>query len=257
MSILHEASLPLLEIDGKVATITLRKPEFANRLGVDDLNLIAQYVEKVNQEESVMVLRLIAQGTYFCSGFDLKALGGDDSPSSLIFGHTVDILEKARPITIAAIQGGLYGGGSDLGLACDFRIGTPATNMFIPAAKLGLHFYPGGLRRYVERIGVTKAKEVFLLAKHFDADELFNMGFLTHLVPQEELEQFVENLTRNITAMAPLAMMTVKKHLNLIASQDVRVEEITQLVRLSEQSEDIREGVLAWKEKRAPIFNGR
>ena len=65
-------------------------------------------------------------------------------------------LEDARPVTLALIQGGVYGGGTDLALACDFRFGTPEADMFMPAARLGLHFYPRGLERYVSRLGVVK-----------------------------------------------------------------------------------------------------
>lgn len=249
-------SKPKLIIEEKVATVILSKPEFANRLSVDDLKEIQKHINYVNQLDSVQVLRFFAEGKYFCSGFDLKAFGDDDSPTTLIFGETIDAIEAARPITIAAIQGGVYGGGTDLCIACDFRVGTKDTNMFIPAAKLGLHFYPGGLRRYVNRIGLDKSKEVFLLAKHYDADDLFSMGYLTHLIEREQLNETVNELTAELSKMAPLALIPVKKHLNLIANGEFDYDEITRLVKQSESSSDIKEGVLAWAEKRAPEFKG-
>src|SRR5690606_30809646 len=105
-----------------------------------------------------------------------------DAPSSLFFGETVDLIEKARPITIAAVNGGAYGGGTDLCLACDFRIGIPESNMFMPAAKLGLHFYPGGMSRYVSRLGLNQAKRLFLTAQKINAQEMLAIGFLTEVV---------------------------------------------------------------------------
>ncbi|WP_257998105.1 enoyl-CoA hydratase/isomerase family protein [Oligella urethralis] len=249
-------SKPSLVIEGKVATITLKKAEFANRLSVEDLKEIRQHIERVNQLDSVLVLRILAEGKYFCSGFDLKAFGADTSLSTLQFGETVDAIESARPITIAAIQGGVYGGGTDLCIACDFRVGTNETNMFIPAAKLGLHFYPGGLRRYVNRVGLDKSKEIFLLAKHYAAEELKSMGFLTHLVKKDDLSKTIQEITNKLSQMAPLALLPVKKHLNLIANNEFQIEEITQLVKASEASNDIKEGVSAWAEKREPIFKG-
>lgn len=248
--------LPLLDIEGKVATITLNNPHVANRLGVADLNEIQRHLSVVNQSRSVLVLRFFATGNYFCSGFDLKAFGADHSPSSLLFGETVDLIEHARPITIASIQGGIYGGGTDLCLACDFRVGTQNINMFVPAAKLGLHFYPGGLKRYVKRLGVDKAKEIFLLANEFTAHELYAMGYLTHLVESENLTPLVDTITRNLSAKAPLALSSVKKHLNLIADNNFDPDAIIELVKKSEQSADIQEGIAAWKEKREPIFKG-
>lgn len=249
-------SKPKLEVEGKIATITLSKSKFANRLNVEDLKEIQKHISYVNQLDSVLVLRFFAEGKYFCSGFDLKAFGAEDSPSSLVFGETVDAVESARPITIASIQGGVYGGGTDLCIACDFRVGTEESNMFIPAAKLGLHFYPGGLRRYVNRVGLNKSKEIFLLAKHFYADEMYSMGFLTHLVEREQLNEKVDELTMELNRMAPLALATVKKHLNLIAYGEFDSEEIIELVKRSESSSDIKEGVLAWAEKRTPSFKG-
>jgi len=109
----------------------------ANRLGPSDLDVLAQHINTVNQSPDVLVLLLRAQGKYFCSGYDIGALGDTSAPSSLYFGQTVDRLEAARPITIAVIDGGVYGGGTDLALACDFRVGTPKANMFMPATKLG------------------------------------------------------------------------------------------------------------------------
>ena len=128
--------------------------------------------------------------------------------------------------------------------------------MFIPAAKLGLHFYPGGLRRYVNRVGLDKSKEIFLLAKHYAAEELKSMGFLTHLVKKDDLSKTIQEITNKLSQMAPLALLPVKKHLNLIANNEFQIEEITQLVKASEASNDIKEGVSAWAEKREPIFKG-
>lgn len=247
---------PTLDIQGKTATITLCNPQYANRLSVEDLNEILKHIDHVNQLDSILVLRFMAEGKYFCSGFDLKAFVEEDGPSSLLFGDVADAIESAKPITIAAIQGGVYGGGTDLCIACDFRIGTEDVNMFIPATKLGLHFYPGGLRRYVNRVGLDKSKEILLLAKHFYAEELYSMGFLTHLVEKDQLLAKTNELTEQLTQMAPLALLPVKKHLNLIANGDFRTEEIIELVKRSEVSSDIKEGVLALAEKRVANFKG-
>src|SRR5690606_21909380 len=147
-----------------IATIRFRKPAQANRLSPDDLATLRAHIATVNQEKNVLVLRFKGEGKYFCSGYDISSLAAVDAPSSLRFGETIDIIEMARPVTIAAIHGGAYGGGTDLSLACDFRVGTPAANMFMPAAKLGLHFYPGGMSRYISRLGLNQAKRRFVTA---------------------------------------------------------------------------------------------
>lgn len=257
MSSVLQTGMPELLVQERVATITFSKPDYANRLSPDDLAELRRHVAAVNADERILVLRFVARGKYFCSGYDISSLADAEAPSSLYFGETIDVIEQARPVTIAAIQGGVYGGGTDLCLACDFRVGTTQANMFMPATRLGLHFYPGGLQRYVSRLGLNTAKRLFLTAEKLDAAEMLRIGFLTALAEPSELEARVEALTAVLLDMAPIALVGVKKHLNLIARGDVRKDEIEALVRLSEHSWDIAEGARAWKEKRPPRFTGK
>ena len=210
----------------------------------------------VNANAEVLVLRFIADGKYFCSGYDISSLAADSAPSSTYFGDTVDLIEQARPVIIAAINGGVYGGGTDLCLACDFRIGVTGANMFMPATKLGLHFYPGGMVRYITRLGLNNAKKLFLTSEKIEADEMLSMGFLTELVLPEQLGARVEALSEQLAGMAPLSLLGIKKHLNLIARGQLDESEIRRAVAISEKSNDIKEGALAWKEKRKAKFTG-
>jgi enoyl-CoA hydratase len=247
---------PKLTVEGAIATITLANPAFANRLSPNDLLQIREHLEIVNKNESILVLRFVAQGKYFCSGYDISSLAADSAPSSLYFGETIDLIEAARPVTIAAVNGGVYGGGTDLCLACDFRVGSMSANMFMPAAKLGLHFYPGGMVRYVTRLGLNHAKRLFLTAEKIEAQEMHEIGFLTELVDPATIEQRVDALSDQLAAMAPLALLGIKKHLNLIARGRVETSAIEQAVLESERSKDIQEGAAAWKEKRKAKFTG-
>jgi len=253
---LGDAAMPELVLDGAMATIRFRRPEVANRLSPDDLCVLRQHIETVNRRDEVLVLRFVGEGKYFCSGYDISSLAAADAPSSLFFGETVDLIESARPVTIAAVSGGVYGGGTDLCLACDFRIGVPESNMFMPAAKLGLHFYPGGMQRYLSRLGMNQAKRLFLTAEKIDAQEMLAIGFLTELVASGQLEPRLDQLSSLLAGMAPIALLGIKKHLNLIANGRTHTDEIQAAVRRSEASDDILEGARAWKEKRAPIFSG-
>jgi len=257
MTVAVASGAPQLQVQGRVATIVLNKPDFANRLSPDDLGELRRHLETVNEDERILVLRLLARGKYFCSGYDISSLADAGAPSSLYFGETMDAVEQARPVTIAAIQGGIYVGGTDLALACDFRVGTSEANMFMPATRLGLHFYPGGLQRYVSRLGVDTAKRLFLTAEKLSAEEMLRIGFLTELVEPCALESRVEALTATCLDMAPIPLIGVKKHLNLIARGVVQVDEINEAVQNSEKSQDIAEGARAWKEKRAPRFTGK
>jgi enoyl-CoA hydratase/carnithine racemase len=204
----------------------------------------------------VRVLRILSEGKYFCSGYDISSLASDSAPSSLYFGQTMDLVEAARPVTIAAVQGGAYGGGTDLCLACDFRIGTPQADMFMPATRLGLHFYAGGMSRYVTRLGLDQAKRLFLTAERLQADEMLRIGFLTELVPADRLQDRLDALSAQIAGMAPIPLFGVKAQLNRIARGEVDGAAIEAAVLRSEQSRDLAEGAQAWKEQRAPNFTG-
>ncbi|HEY9273820.1 enoyl-CoA hydratase/isomerase family protein [Achromobacter sp.] len=247
---------PSLSIDGHVATIRLQRPGHANRLGPQDLAVLREHLDRVNTDDAVRVLRFRSEGKYFCSGYDISSLASDQAPSSLYFGQTMDLIEAARPVTIAAVQGGAYGGGTDLCLACDFRIGTPQADMFMPATRLGLHFYAGGMSRYVTRLGLDQAKRLFLTAEKLQADEMLRIGFLTELVPEETLAARLDALSAQIAAMAPIPLFGVKSHLNRIARGELDLAGIEQAVLGSERSRDLAEGATAWKEKRAPNFTG-
>src|SRR5688572_2387890 len=204
-------STPELQIHGAVATITLRRPQQANRLEPDDLAAISDHVARVNEQRAVSVLRLQASGKTFCAGYDIARIGGT---SPVAFEDMVNAVEDARPVTLVLLQGGVYGGATDLALACDFRIGSTATEMFMPAARLGLHYYRRGLERYVTRLGVDTAKRLFLTAETIDAQEMKAIGFLTQPVAPDALPAAADQLTATLSVMAPLAVTGMKKHLN-------------------------------------------
>lgn len=248
------SATPELTIEGAVARITLRRPDQANRLSAEDLEHLAAHIAEVNAREDVLVLQLGSTGKYFCSGYDITSLGGGRKVN---FAEVVDALEEARPVTIAALHGGVYGGATDLALACDFRVGVHGIDMFMPAARLGLHYYRTGLERYVCRLGLDNAKRLFLTAQKIDAQEMKAIGYLTHLVAPDELAHEVAGLVQSCAAMAPIPLLAMKKHLNRIARGQLNVPELEADIRRAYESEDLREGQAAWTEKRPARFKGR
>jgi len=247
---------PRLDIDGALATITLCRPDVANRLELSDLDLLREQLAEVDARPEVLVLLLRGTGRHFCSGFNIGQIGGSEAGAR--FEALANALEAARPVTIAVLNGGVYGGATDLALACDFRLGVPGCEMFVPAARLGLLFYRGGLERYVSCLGLATAKRVLLTADKLDARQMHDCGFLDKLLPDSEaLETEAARLGTALAGMAPLALLGMKKHLNRIAAGRLDVEEITRDIARADASEDLGEGGLAWREKRAPRFRGR
>lgn len=246
---------PQLDIDGGVARITLRRPRQANRLAVDDLAALQGLIAAVDANAAVRVLVLAGEGRHFCSGFDLGALGAIDAGAR--FGELADALEAARPITIARLHGGVYGGAADLALACDFRLGAPAVEMFVPAARIGLHFYAGGLRRFVDRLGLATAKQVLLAGRTLDAPALLGCGYLDQLLPDvETLDAALAALTAELLAMAPLALLPMKQHLNGIAAGRLDESRLAADILKARDSSDLVEGQAAWAGKRPAKFKG-
>lgn len=247
---------PLLEIDGALARITLRRPRLANRLEIADLQTLRDQLDRLNADAAVRVLVLAAEGRHFCSGFNINAAPGVDAGA--LFERLTDDWEAARPVTIAAIHGGIYGGATDLALASDFRLGVPGCEMFVPAARLGLHFYRGGLERYVTRLGLSAAKRVLLAGETLDGAAMLGCGFLDRMLPDAAaLAAATEALAAELLAMAPLALLGMKKHLNAVAHGRLDHAELRADIARANASADFAEGVAAWQAKRTPQFEGR
>lgn len=247
---------PELLIQGACASITLRRPEVANKLMPEDLITLRRQLDEVNASPAVLVLTLQGVGKHFCSGYDIGEIANSQNEGSS-FGEMVDAIENCRPVTIAAIQGGVFGGATDMALACDFRVGGSSSQMFMPAARLGLHFYLTGLERYVTRLGVDTAKRLFLMAEKLNAQAMKDCGFLTDLADGPDISARMAQLQITLAGMAPLALLGMKKHLNAIARGVHDKAGIDAAVQATIESADLQEGGAAWREKRQPQFTGR
>lgn len=199
---------------------------------------------------------LKAQGRSFCAGVDFAAVAGHDWRDNPL-ERVADRLENLPFPTLCVLQGGVYGGGTDLALACDFRIGVPSVKCFIPPAKLGIQYHPHGLKRAVTRIGLGPAKRLFLAGETFDSAEMLRTQFLDWLVVPEELEDRVQTIAEGITLLAPLALRGMKQSLNEIASGLFDERAARERAADSFKTEDFQEGRQAMAEKRSPNFTGR
>src|SRR6476660_881711 len=166
----NPASAPLLHLDGARATIRLNRPKHLNRLQPDDLDELLKLFDRIEADPAIRVLVLTGTGRAFSAGYDLgsiseRAANAQEQTAGSAFEVVVNRLEDLAVPTICRLNGGVYGGSTDLALACDFRIGVDTCEMFMPAARLGLHYYTSGIKRYVSRLGVDNAKRLFLTAE--------------------------------------------------------------------------------------------
>jgi enoyl-CoA hydratase len=249
-------SPPILNVDGARATIRLNRPRHHNRIETGDIAVLCELFARIEEDRRIRVMVLAATGRTFCAGFNLEELAPERYDETAPgFDRMVDQLETLRVPTIAAVGGSLYGGGTDLALACDFRIGIPGIELMMPASRIGVHYYPGGLRRYATRLGLGPAKRLFLAAEKIDAEELLRIGFLDALVPVGELAAHVDALAERLASHAPAAVQGMKRALNAIAAGTADAAEIARAWRASLRSADVAEGLAAHAEKRKPRFS--
>jgi enoyl-CoA hydratase/carnithine racemase len=255
-------SPPSLELAQHRATIRLNRPRHRNRIERADVDVLCELLASVDRNPDLRVLVLTGAGSTFCAGYDLGALkteameAATAEPGPDLFERMVDQLEELRIPTICALNGGVYGGSTDLALACDFRIGVEGMELGMPASRLGVHYYLSGLRRYVTRLGLGPAKRLFLTGVPMAADRLLEIGYLDEVVPAGELAAHVDVLATTLTSRAPLAVQGMKRALNAVARGTADAAEVDAAVVRCMRSEDLVEGLAAWAQKRAPVFRG-
>ncbi|MEO8559960.1 MAG: enoyl-CoA hydratase/isomerase family protein [Rhodospirillales bacterium] len=248
----------ILECNGASAAITLNIPAKHNRLGPAELMRLMQCLDQVAGDAQIRCLVITGAGERsFCAGFDIGAIDSAKEASGPGFEALVDRIETMPMPVVAALNGGVFGGATDLALACDFRLGVTGMRLFVPPAKLGLHYYPNGLRRFVERLGPGVAKRMFLLAEEFDAEELMRVGYLDWLVAPDRLRPRCAELVENLVGMAPLALRGMKRAINQIARGTLDTAATRAAIAEAYASQDLQEGLAAHREKRKPIFQGR
>ncbi len=211
-----ESGVPVLEIAGRRGVIRLYRPARHNRLEIADLLALDAIFAELEQRHDLRAVVLTARGPSFSSGYDINALTGAGA-SSIRFDQVVDRLEALPIPTICAFNGSVYGGSTELPLACDFRIGVEGMSFLMPAARIGMHYYASGLRRFVAKLGPAAAKRAFLLAETLDAATLLAIGYLDRLVAPDKLDAAVEELAARLEANAPNAMRDMKRVIDQLA----------------------------------------
>ena len=247
----------LFDVRGSIAHITLNNPARHNSLGEAELSALQRCVQVVEENRDLRVLIVTGSGEKtFCAGAALDQLGKGRISGDL-FQQTTDKLAAVRVPTICALNGNVFGGGVELALSCDFRIGVEGSRLRVPAAQIGLCYPLSGINRFVERLGVNLAKRILVAAEEFDAEDMVRIGFLDYLVPPTALEFHARDMAERIAGLAPLAVQAMKAILQQAAAGSIDMEKATELSRQCIESEDLQEGFAAHREKRAPNFAGK
>jgi enoyl-CoA hydratase/carnithine racemase len=222
--------------------------------------LLAHF-QQVNDDPAVRVLVVTAntQGQpkpVFCAGYDIGGFDEQGQGASS-FERVPEALAVLRPITICALNGSVYGGATDIVLACDLRIGLQGIEWRMPATAIGLHYYPSGLSRYIQRMGLAATQRAFLTARPFSWQQLDKLGLFEDFVQAAEWQTSLNELTQDIIALAPLAAEETKKSINEIATGVAQEATLRARVDRTSLSEDFAEGRAAFAERRKPVFQGK
>lgn len=245
----------LSSVEDGVITLTLNKPEQHNVLNPQEMGELTAFLKTQSEDRSLRVGILTGLGKSFCAGADLGELKDYDFDENPLENLSNQIEAMPFPM-ICRLNGGVYGGGSDIALACDFRVGMPTTKCFIPPAKIGIHYHASGMARAVARIGLGPAKRLFLAMEKMNGQELKSIGFLDFLVDADELDGKTNELVESMLALAPLSLSGMKATFNDIAMASYNAERAKAAQIQCLKSEDFKEGQAALAEKRPANFKG-
>jgi enoyl-CoA hydratase/carnithine racemase len=248
-----------------VLRLTISNPAKRNALDHPILDAIAAVLDDIGDARAVL---LTGAGGMFSSGYDIGEIPDDvfaEEAERLVahpFASALGALEDCEVPTVAALPGHTIGGGLELALACDLRVAADGILLGMPPAKLGLVYSHTGLRRFLEAIGAPRTRELFLTARNVDARTALDWGLVNRVVGVSDLEGAALDLAQDIAANAPLSVRGNKRAIReLLAAEgqlDPEVErELIELREASFQSEDLREGVRAFGQKRPARWKGR
>ena len=250
-----------------VAQLTLNRPDSRNALDHELLDGIAAALPSLDRGIEVRCVLITGAGKAFSAGYDIAAIPTEtfERDAEALVAHPFHAALEAVanhpwPV-VAAINGHALGGGLELTLTCDLRICARGAKLGMPPAKLGLIYGHTGLQRFIDTIGVPRTRELFLTGRNFDADRAERIGLVHDVVDDAELEGAAVDLAAEIAANAPLSMRGNKHAIDTLNSYArLTPEQEEELIELREScfsSEDFREGIAAFAEKRKPVWKGR
>ncbi len=250
-----------------VARLRIDNPERRNALDHEILDAIAEAMPALDRGIETRCVLITGAPPVFSAGYDIASIPDEtfERDAEALVAHpfhgAMEAIAKHPWPTLAAINGHCLGGGLELAITCDLRICAAGAQLGMPPAKLGLIYGHTGLRKFLDTVGLARTKELFLTGRNFDGMRAEQLGLVNEVVGDERLEAEAVALAAEIAANAPLSMRGNKKAIDLLNATPVLTEQQEAgLIALREScfaSEDLREGIRAFGEKRRPEWTGR
>jgi enoyl-CoA hydratase/carnithine racemase len=260
----------LYEVVDGIATITLNRPKQMNTLGGSMMALVSDYVNEAERDKNVRVIVLTGAGRMFCAGLDVVAAqsrvgsqAGTNTQASIPVTLNVKTFPPAvifncdKPV-ICALNGAAAGFGMDMAMCCDIRVMAEGAKLAPTPVKRGIVPESGGTWILPRLVGWEKAAEIIYTARNLEADECKELGLCAHVVPEEDLMAFTRKLAGDIAANAPLAVQSAKRLMRMgLAEQfNDHVHHVYMNFLQLMRTDDAREGMTSFAEKRTPEFKG-
>jgi enoyl-CoA hydratase/carnithine racemase len=250
-----------------VARLTISNPSRRNALDHDILNALAETLPKLDRGIEIRCVVITGAGDLFSAGYDIGGIPDETfaAEAEALVAHPFHAAMEAvsaHPYPVlAAINGHCLGGGLELAVRCDLRLCVVSAKLGMPPAKLGLIYSHTGLQKFIDVVGYTRTKELFLTGRNISGPRAMAIGLVNDTVPDDRLPEESVALASEIAASAPLsargnkhAIETLNSYARLSEEQE---RELIELRRSCFESEDFREGIRAFAEKRKPEWRGR
>ncbi|MCM3738934.1 enoyl-CoA hydratase [Oceanobacillus luteolus] len=252
-----------LHVENNVSIVTLNRPNASNALSIELLEQLNQTLDLIDENRDSFCTIITGKGEKaFCAGADLKErIGMNDRQvvnTVRYIGHTINRVEAMRMPVIAAINGVAFGGGLELALACDVRIAAEHVKLGLTETSLAIIPGAGGTQRLPRLIGIGKAKQLIYSAQRITAEKAGKLGILESVVPSDRLMDEAMGLAEKISANGPIALEQAKLAINRGLETDLdtglAIEHLAYQQTIP--TEDRKEGLRAFNEKRKPIYKG-
>ncbi len=251
-----------------VVRMTISNPDKRNALDHPILDAISETLRSLALAGDARCVIVTGAHGMFSAGYDIGEIPEEEfeeRAERLVahpFTEAVDELAAFPYPTLAMLPGHTIGGGLELALACDLRVALDGIKLGMPPGKLGLVYSHTGLRRFIDAIGAARTRELFLLGQYIDAATALQWGLITRLAPAEGLEALTLELAAELAGNAPLSQKGNKRVIAALLAAEGELtpaveEELIELRRASFASEDMREGMRAFAERRPPRWQGR
>ena len=266
---LADGKLLLDEPAAGVVRLTISNPAKRNALDHPILDAISATLTE-HSDPGGAARCVIVTGAHgmFSAGYDIAEIPDEEfeeRAERLVahpFTEAIDALEAFPWPTLAMLPGHTIGGGLELALACDMRVALDGIKLGMPPAKLGLVYSHTGLRRFIDAIGAARTRELFLLGRYIDASTALAWGLVNRVASEQDLETETLALAAELAGNAPLSQLGNKRVIAALLSAEGELpgdveEELIELRRASFASQDMREGMRAFAERRPPRWQGR